>query len=97
MNVWELGSIKRFTGKDPTPTRWVDVNKGDSEAPEIRSRFVVCETKRRSTIESGVVAAVFAAFPPIAAVRFLGSFTMSTERSKGYILRFLDVARIRTA
>ena len=43
MGVWELRPIDecvKVTGKRPTKVRWVDVNKGDSESPNVRSRIV---------------------------------------------------------
>ena len=35
------------TGKDPVGTRWVDVNKGDDQKPDYRSRWVAQEIKSR--------------------------------------------------
>ena len=43
--VWEkraLGEARRVTGKPPVTVRWVDVNKGDNQNPNIRSRLVAC-------------------------------------------------------
>lgn len=34
------------TGKPPIKVRWVDVNKGSKEMPEVRSRLVAKEIKR---------------------------------------------------
>ena len=36
-----------FTGKQPIATRWVDVNKGDENDPEYRSRCVAKKIHRR--------------------------------------------------
>ena len=33
----------RVTGKPPIGTRWVDINKGDDEVPEYRSRLAAQE------------------------------------------------------
>ena len=37
---------KEKTGKRPIGVRWVDINKGDKENPEYRSRLVAKEIKR---------------------------------------------------
>ena len=42
-NVWQRVSIDeawRISGRPPITVRWVDVNKGDDETPDIRSRLV---------------------------------------------------------
>ena len=39
--VWEkrpMGESRRVTGNPPISVRWVDVNKGDNQCPNIRSR-----------------------------------------------------------
>ena len=41
--VWEkkaVGEARRVTGRPPITVRWVDVNKGDNQNPNIRSRLV---------------------------------------------------------
>ena len=41
--VWEkrpIGEARRVTGKPPITVRWVDVNKGDDQNPNYRSRWV---------------------------------------------------------
>ena len=48
MGVWEVRPITeclQITGKKPTKVRWVDVNKGDSESPNVRSRIVAKDFK----------------------------------------------------
>ena len=43
MGVYEKVNIEecwRETGKAPIAVRWVDINKGDSESPNYRSRLV---------------------------------------------------------
>ena len=64
------------TGKMPIGTRWIDINKGDKETPEYRSRLVAKEIKRDSRKD------VFAATPPIEAKRLL--FSMATTKGIGY-------------
>ena len=54
LNVWEIVdrdfALERMNGRKPIPLRWVDINKGSETSKEYRSRLVVMETKRRSTI-----------------------------------------------
>ena len=48
MNVYEYTTIsecKRFTGRPPIGARWIDINKGDDNAPNYRSRLVAKEFK----------------------------------------------------
>ena len=43
MGVWELRPISEcleVTGKKPVKVRWVDVNKGDDDSPNVRCRIV---------------------------------------------------------
>ena len=47
--VWEkrpLGEARRMTGKPPISVRWVDVNKGDNQVPNIRSRLVARQIRQ---------------------------------------------------
>jgi hypothetical protein len=64
--VWERARVAECwaeTGKAPIGSKWVDVNKGDSKKPLIRSRFVV---KEIATYKSDDF---FAATPPLEALR----------------------------
>eukprot|EP00973_Karenia_brevis_P038254 5274551-Karenia_brevis.AAC.1 len=63
------------------PLRWLDINKGDAENVNIRSRLVAQETRGRSTIgsEAKDIAATFAATPPLEAVRMLISLMMTGQ------------------
>lgn len=49
------------TGKGPIGTKWVDINKGDKEEPDYRSRLVAMEIKKDSRSD------FFAATPPLEA------------------------------
>eukprot|EP00975_Prorocentrum_lima_P070580 12932871-Prorocentrum_lima.AAC.1 len=57
LDCWEVRKVSEClekTGRQPLPTRWIDCDKnGGSGEPLLRSRLVVCETKRRSSIEKG--------------------------------------------
>eukprot|EP00973_Karenia_brevis_P062147 8643677-Karenia_brevis.AAC.1 len=59
------------TGKPPLPMKWVECNKADLANPDYRSRMVVRETKRLSTLEREDVLSVFSAVPPLEALRLL--------------------------
>ena len=61
------------TGKRPIGTRWVDVNKGDSAKPKVRSRLVAQELNLFKQPE------LFAATPPIEYIRFLVSCCASSQ------------------
>ena len=68
----ELGYFRRYevykkvptkecwekTGKAPIGVRWIDINKGDADNPEYRSRLVAKEIKRDQRED------LFAATPP---------------------------------
>jgi hypothetical protein len=66
-----LEECHRETGKEPIGTRWVDVNKGDRENPEYRSRLVAQE------INAGRRGDLFAATPPLEALKMLVSIVVS--------------------
>ena len=66
--VWDpvpISEAYQRTGKPPISSRWIDINKGDEERTQYRSRLVIQEI-RESHIE-----AIFAATPPLESVRFL--------------------------
>ncbi len=65
--------------------RFLDINKGDAENVEIRSRLVVQETRKKTTIDPTDVGAVFAASPPYEAMRFLLNFAMAFHLVLGYL------------
>ena len=84
------------TGRAPISVDWVDVNKGDDRRPELRSRLVAQETRRVSTLGPEDVAAVFAATPPLEALRFLLSRAVTEDkedRQAETVLIFLDISR----
>ena len=53
------------TGKDPIGVRWLNVNKGDDENPEIRCRIVAQEFNNHKRDD------LFAATPPLEAKKML--------------------------
>ena len=85
---WEV------TGRDPIGTRWVDVNKGDDQEPDYRSRWVAQEIKHDKRDD------LFAATPPLEAKKLLlalavteGIGYQSGDKRNGYRLDFIDVKR----
>ena len=84
----------RVTGKGPIGTRWIDVNKGDQENQELRSRLVAKEIKRDNRDD------MFAATPPLEAKKALFSLAVTSEygsrtsrRKNKKKLLFIDVRR----
>ena len=81
MQDWEVGELqpislaRQRSGKGPLRGKWVNVNKGDSSNPNIRSRYVACEV-RTYRDES-----LFASTPPLEALRLLLSWLATTSGS----------------
>lgn len=89
-----------MNGTAPISVRWVDTSNGSKAAPEYRSRLVVIETKRRSTIYLQDNGSVFASTPPLEATRNICSSVMSRSIAVGQctkdddvILAFFDISR----
>ena len=74
------------TKKDPIGVRWVDVNKGDEQNPNYRSRLVAQEVKKDKRPD------LFAAMPPLEAKRLLYSLMMSTDEKENIAMEFIDVS-----
>ena len=76
--VWEITSMKHAIqqgGRKPISVRWVDVNKGDDDAPNIRSRLVAREIRAPGTVS------IFAPTPPLEALRTI--LRLATTRLPG--------------
>lgn len=58
-----VGKARKLTGRKPIAVTWVDVNKGDDEHPNVRSRLVARD------IRPAGVEAIFAPTPPLEALR----------------------------
>ena len=96
-NVWKLVPIATcwaITGKRPIQTKWVDVNKGDEENPEYRSRLVAKEFNNSKKND------IFAATPPLEAKKVLFSMAVMEgisfkrgARQDGMKLEFIDIRR----
>ncbi|CAK0838042.1 unnamed protein product, partial [Prorocentrum cordatum] len=96
LGVWVYAreeDCQRELGRRPLSVRWVDIDKGDTDRPDYRSRLVVQETKAQSTIAGDDIGAVFAATPPLECLRLICSMVMSSDPSEGRVPRFLDISR----
>ena len=83
-----ISEAYKWTSKAPIGTRWVDVNKGDSDNPDYRSRLVAKEINRGANPE------LFAATPPIESLKLLISMAASKQKQgKDLKLMFNDVSR----
>ena len=83
--VWRkvpLEEARRRTGRPPISTRWVDVNKGDEQNPNYRSRLVARQMKAHD--HSGV--SYFAPAPPLEALRTVISMAVTEIGSHKPIL-----------
>lgn len=80
-----IGECKRETGKCPITVRWIDINKGDTESPNYRSRVVAREinTYKRHDL--------FAATPPLEALKII--LSIAASGNKGEIVMINDVSR----
>jgi hypothetical protein len=73
--VWDVVPISecvRESGKQPLGGRWVDVNKGDHDRPDVRSRYVAKDFAGGQKSDE-----FFAATPPLEALRLLLSHVAS--------------------
>ena len=98
LNAYKYDSVDnclKTTGKCPIPVKWVDVNKGDAQRPEVRSRLAVADTKHRTALSEEDNAQTFSATPPYEALRLLVSFVMSPRDTgeKSHVLMFIDITR----
>jgi hypothetical protein len=71
IGLFELVPVEdcwKSTGKDPITTKWVDVNKGSTERPDVRCRLVARDFKPKG---EAIRADLFAAMPPLEAKKLL--------------------------
>lgn len=99
LRVYETVPVEqsyRDTGRRPIYKRWLDINKGDSNRMELRSRFVACEIKSSQDLARVVRGDVFSGTPPHEAVRLLLSLAM-TETGSGEDSKvlYVDISRAR--
>ena len=77
----------KITGKDPIGTRWVDINKGDDENSDYRSRLVAQEIKRDKRED------LFAATPPLEALKILLALAVMGKEEEKFKIDVIDVRR----
>ena len=92
----DLAEAWQATGKGPIAVRWVDINKGDSEHPNYRSRLVAKE------FNTGVCPELYAATPPSECLRLMLSLVASGQthvrrRVEGLLLREGGPTHVREA
>ncbi|CAK0798994.1 unnamed protein product, partial [Prorocentrum cordatum] len=82
------------TGRRPIPTGWVDVNKGQPDAPQVRSRLVVKETRYHTNLDTSGGSS-FSQTPPYEALRVLCScqMTPASQMEVDYVIIFIDITR----
>ncbi len=88
MDTYELAPVRQClerTGKPPIPVRWIDINKGDKRSPKYRSRLVAKQ------YNDGKLDEVFAATPPIEALRGVISSAVTGTKTKCIMVN--DVSR----
>ena len=88
MNVFEKRPTQECFGKTKKPpikVKWVDHNKGDRQHINVRSRLVAKQ------ISTGKQQGLFAAPPPLEALRMLQSATVTGNNPK--VLMFNDISR----
>ena len=73
------------TGRQPLIVRWIDVNKGDQDNPNYRSRLVARESNTHKGED------LFAAIPPLEALKSIISITAIAN--KGEVLMINDISR----
>ena len=84
-------SHQKTTGGKVIGTRWVDVNKGDAEAPDCRSRLVGRE------FNVGRDDNLYAATPPLEALRFVISHAATWARGRSRGRRSIMINDVRRA
>ena len=77
-DVADRAQARAETGRDPISIRWVYVNKGDAEKPDIRARLVAREI--RTEVSDG---SMYAATPPLEALKWLLSLASSSPHLVG--------------
>ena len=85
--VYEDATIEECfaeTGRAPVGTKWVDVNKGTAENPNIRCRLVARDFKPKGEKDR---ADLFASMPPLEAKKVL--FSIAAWKSTGTCSRWL--------
>ena len=80
------------TGKAPTGNIWIGINKGDESNPYYRSRLVAPRIKYNSKEKH-----IFAATPPLEALRLILSHAATWTKEKGGERRAVMINDVRRA
>ena len=89
MKVYDKVHRLLAAGKKVSSTRWLDINKGDSERPDSRVRLVGRELRLNDHRLD-----LFAATPPLKSLRLLCSICASNQRrARPYRILAIDVKR----
>ena len=80
-----VSECHKRTGKAPISVRWIDINGGDEEKPNYRSRLVAREINIHKRED------LFAAIPPLVTLKLIISIAASSN--KGEIVMVNDVSR----
>ena len=99
MPAWGFEIVRREqciekTGKPPIRGRWGDINKGDDQGKVYRSRYVAMEIRKLhgGSDREGL----FAAMPPLEALKLILSLTVSRPDQQGahpHKLMFIDISK----
>ena len=79
------------TGKAPVQVRWIDINKGDAENPDYRSRLVAKDIKRDKRDD------LFAATPPLEALKMVLTLAVTKILRRKWAKRKIEVIDIKRA
>ena len=88
MGVYEKVPWHFSRGKKVIRTRWIDTNKGDEANPDLRSRLV-----GKKEFADSLDPNLYAAAPPIEAMRFIVSLAATMTRSEKNMLMTIDLRR----
>ena len=69
MQVYCRVPVAEICSHEVIKTKWVDINKGDEQYPEIRGRLVAKEVEKRNNTEEESTN-FFASTPPLEAIKF---------------------------
>ena len=89
-NIVPIEECYQYTRRAPIKGKWVDLNKGDNEHKQYRSRYCAKEFNKGANPE------LFAATPPLEALRALVSIVASNRHVKegeDMVLMLADVSR----
>ena len=80
-----MSECLKKTARQPIGVRWIDINKGDNDQPNYRSRLVAREINTHKGED------VFAATPPLEAIKAI--LLRTATASKGEVVMVNDISR----